>query len=398
MREVAVVSAVRTPFGKFGGLLKDFSAIDLGTKAVKAVIKKINFEPAMVDEVYMGVAVLAGTASVAARQILISSGLPAHTPSLTIDRACCSSMTCIGLAMRNIRDGEIGTAIAGGMEAMSQAPLIARGIRWGVRLGGVMLEEPLFLRNPILNIPLAVGAAEVALQYGVEREEQDQWALRSHQNYYAAFGARKFMEEIEPLEFSSPVGAMATMDRDESPRSDTSIEKLQALPTVYGSKTVTAGNAPGLNDGASALLLMSKEKRKEMDLKPLAALLAYVNMAGDPLASPYLPALSIRKALEKAGRKLSDLKRIEINEAFAATPLVSTKVLSDGDEKMLKHWRSITNVNGGAVAIGHPTGASGGRIIMTLIYELRRLGGGLGAAAICGGYGQSDAVVLQVEE
>lgn len=398
MREVAVVSAVRTPFGKFGGLLKDFSAIDLGTKAVKAVIKKINFEPAMVDEVYMGVAVLAGTASVAARQILISSGLPAHTPSLTIDRACCSSMTCIGLAMRNIRDGEIGTAIAGGMEAMSQAPLIARGIRWGVRLGGVMLEEPLFLRNPILNIPLAVGAAEVALQYGVEREEQDQWALRSHQNYYAAFGAGKFMEEIEPLEFSSTVGSMATMDRDESPRSDTSIEKLQALPTVYGSKTVTAGNAPGLNDGASALLLMSKEKRKEMDLKPLATLLAYVNMAGDPLASPYLPALSIRKALEKVGRKLSDLKRIEINEAFAATPLVSTKVLSDGDEKMLKHLRSITNVNGGAVAIGHPTGASGGRIIMTLIHELRRLGGGLGTAAICGGYGQSDAVVLQVEE
>ena len=398
MREVAVVSTVRTPFGKFGGLLKDFSAIDLGTKAVIAVIKKINFEPTMVDEVYMGVAVLAGTASVAARQVLISSGLPAHTPSLTIDRACCSSMTCIGLAMRNIRDGEIDTAIAGGMEAMSQAPLIARGIRWGVRLGGVMLEEPLFLRNPILNIPLAVGAAEVALQYGVEREEQDQWALRSHQNYYAAFGVGKFREEIEPLEISSPGGAMAIMDRDESPRSDTSIEKLQALPTVYGSKTVTAGNAPGLNDGASALLLMSKEKRKEMDLKPLAALLAYVNMAGDPLASPYLPALSIRKALEKAGRKLSDLKRIEINEAFAATPLVSTKVLSDGDEKMLKHLRSITNVNGGAVAIGHPTGASGGRIIMTLIHELRRLGGGLGAAAICGGYGQSDAVILQVEE
>lgn len=398
MREVAVVSAARTPFGKFGGLLKDFSAIDLGTKAVIAVIKKINFEPTMVDEVYMGVAVLAGTASVAARQVLISSGLPAHTPSLTIDRACCSSMTCIGLAMRNIRDGEIDTAIAGGMEAMSQAPLIARGIRWGVRLGGVMLEEPLFLRNPILNIPLAVGAAEVALQYGVEREDQDQWALRSHQNYYAAFGVGKFMEEIEPLEISSPGGAMGIMDRDESPRSDTSIEKLQALPTVYGSKTVTAGNAPGLNDGASALLLMSKEKRKEMGLKPLAVLLVYVNMAGDPLASPYLPALSIRKALEKAGRKLSDLKRIEINEAFAATPLVSTKVLSDGDEKMLKHLRSITNVNGGAVAIGHPTGASGGRIIMTLIHELRRLGGGLGAAAICGGYGQSDAVVLQVEE
>jgi len=398
MKEVVIVSAARTPFGKFGGLLKDFSAIDLGTKAVKAVIKKINFEPALVDEVYMGVAVLAGTASVAARQVLISSGLPAQTPSLTIDRACCSSMTCVGLAMRNIRDGEINTAIAGGMEAMSQAPLIARGIRWGVRLGGVMLEEPLFLRNPILNIPLSVGAAEVALQYGVGREEQDRWALRSHQNYYAAFEAGKFSDEIEPIEISPPGGTITFMDRDESPRSDTSIEKLRALPTVYGSKTVTAGNAPGLNDGASAFVLMSKEQQKNLGLKPWATLLAYVNIAGDPLASPYLPALSIRKALEEIGRKLVDLKRIEINEAFAATPLVSTKVLSDGDEKMLEYLRSITNVNGGAVAIGHPTGASGGRIIMTLMYELHRLGGGLGAASICGGYGQSDAVILQVEE
>ena len=398
MKEVVIVSAARTPFGKFGGVLKDFSAIDLGTKAVKAVIKKINFEPALVDEVYMGVAVLAGTASVAARQVLISSGLPAQTPSLTIDRACCSSMTCVGLAMRNIRDGEINTAIAGGMEAMSQAPLIARGIRWGVRLGGVMLEETLFLRNPILNIPLAVGAAEVALQYGVGREEQDRWAFRSHQNYYAAFEAGKFIDEIEPIEICPPGGTITLMDRDESPRSDTSLEKLQALSTVYGSKTVTAGNAPGLNDGASAFVLMSKERQKDLRLQPSATLLAYVNMAGDPLASPYLPALSIRKALEKIGRKLVDLKRIEINEAFAATPLVSTKVLSNGDEKMLEYLRSITNVNGGAVAIGHPTGASGGRIIMTLMYELHRLGGGLGAASICGGYGQSDAVILQVEE
>ncbi len=398
MREVTVVSSVRTPFGKFGGLLKNFSAIDLGTEAVKSAIRKIHLDPTVVDEVYMGVAVLAGTASVAARQILISSGLPANTPSLTIDRACCSSMSCVGLALRNIRDGEIDTAIAGGMEAMSQTPLIARGIRWGVRLGGVMLEEPLFLRNPILNIPLAVGAAEVALQYGVDREEQDRWALRSHRNYCAAFAAGNFLEEIAPVEIPSAGGPGIIMDRDESPRPDTSLDKLQALPTVYGSKTVTAGNAPGLNDGASALILMSREKQKDLSLKPAATLLTYVNMAGDPLASPYLPALAIRKALEKTGRKLTDLKRMEINEAFAATPLVSTKVLSDGDPKRMEHLRSITNVNGGAVAIGHPTGASGGRIIMTLIQELRRLGGGLGAAAICGGYGQSDAVIVQVDE
>ena len=396
MREVVIVSAARTPFGKFGGQLKDFTAVDLGAKAVLASLKRINLDPVVVDELYMGVAVLAGTASVAARQILFTSGLPPHTPSLTIDRACCSSMTCIGLGLRNIRSGEIHTFIAGGTEAMSQTPLIARGVRWGVRLGGVMLEEPLFLRNPILNIPLAVGAAEVALQHGVSREEQDQWALRSHQRYFAALEAGKIKDEIHPVEAPSEKGSTRLIDRDESPRSDTTIEKLRSLPTVYGSKTVTAGNAPGLNDGASALVLMSRERQKELGIVPLAKILAYVNIAGDPLASPYLPAHAIRKALEKVGRRLSDLKRLEINEAFAATALVSTKVLSSDNEKLLEQVRSITNVNGGAVAIGHPTGASGGRIVTTLVHELRRIGGGLGAAAICGGYGQSDAVIVEV--
>ena len=397
MREVVIVSAARTPFGKFGGLLKNFTAVDLGTQAVSASLKRINMDPAAVDELYLGVAVLAGTASVAARQILFTSGLPPHTPSLTIDRACCSSMTCVGLGLRNIRSGEIHTAVAGGMEAMSQTPLIARGVRWGVRLGGVMLEEPLFLRNPILNIPLAVGAAEVALEHGVNREEQDRWALRSHQRYFSALEAGKLADEIQPVEIPSEKGSTRSLNRDESPRSDTTIEKLRALPTVYGSKTVTAGNAPGLNDGASALVLMSKERQKELGIVPLAKILTYVNIAGDPLASPYLPAHAILKALERAGRKLSDLKRLEINEAFAATALVSTKVLSSDSEKVLEELRSITNVNGGAVAIGHPTGASGGRIAMTLVYELRRAGGGLGAAAICGGYGQSDAIIVEVD-
>jgi len=397
MREVFIVSAARTPFGKFGGRLKDFSAVDLGTKAVMASMERISLDPSLVDELYLGVAVLAGTASVAARQVLFTSGLPAHTPSLTIDRACCSSMTCIGLGLRNIRSGEIHTVVSGGMEAMSQTPLIARGVRWGVRLGGVMLEEPLFLRNPILNIPLAVGAGEVALKYGVSREEQDLWALRSHQKYFSALEAGKLADEIQPLEVPSEKGSVSRMDRDESPRSDTTIEKLRALPTVYGSKTVTAGNAPGLNDGASALILMSGERQKELGIVPLARILAHVNIAGDPLASPYLPAHAIRKAVERAGRNLSDLKRVEINEAFAATALISTKVLSSDSEKHLEHLRSITNANGGAVAIGHPTGASGGRITMTLVHELRRSGGGLGAAAICGGYGQSDAVIIEVD-
>jgi len=397
MREMVVVSAVRTPFGKFGGLLRDFSAVDLGTMAVKSVMEKIELDPVVVEELYMGVAVLAGTASVAARQILFTTGLAPETPSLTIDRACCSSSTCMALAMRNILAGETDSAIAGGMEAMSQTPLVARNVRWGVRLGGIMLEEPLFMRNPIVDIPIAVGVGDVSIEYGFGRDAQDEWALRSHQRYFEAYDAGKFADEISPVDVPQKKGPSIRMDKDESPRQDTSMEKLSSLSPVYGGKTVTAGNAPGLNDGATALLVMSRKKQEELGLKPLATIVSYANMAGDPLSSPFMPALSTRKALDKAGLKIQDLKRIEINEAFAAVPLVSTKVLSDGDDKLLEHLRSITNVNGGAVAIGHPTGASGARLIMTLIYELRRIGGGYGSAAICGGYGQSDAVIVRVD-
>lgn len=396
MRDVVVVSAARTPFGKFGGQLKEFSAVQLGTFAVKAVMDRIELDPDTVDELFMGVSVLAGTASVAARQILFTTGLPPETPSLTLDRACCSSVTSVALGMRNIQLGEIDTAISGGMEAMSQTPLVARNVRWGARLGGIMLEEPLFMRNPIADMPIAVGVGEVSLEYGFSREDQDEWALGSHQKYFQAFDAGKFTDEIHPVEVT--VGTQKIMmDADESPRRDTNMEKLAALTPVYGGKTVTAGNAPGLNDGATALVLMSREKQQDLKLEAMATILSYANMAGDPLSSPYMPALSIAKALKKAGLTHKDLKRIEINEAFAATPLVSIKVMSDGDEALRKQLLAITNVNGGAVAIGHPTGASGSRIIMTLIHELRRLGGGYGAAAICGGYGQSDAVIVKVD-
>ena len=397
MKEVVVVSAARTPFGKFGGQLRDYSAVDLGTMAVKAVMKKVDIDPKEVDELIMGVAVLAGTASVASRQILFTTGLPPQTSSLTIDRACCSSTTSVAIAMRNIQAGETNIAIAGGMEAMSQAPLVARGIRWqGVRLGGLMLEEPLFMRNPIVDIPIAVGVGEVALEHGISREDQDLWALGSHEKFFKALEAGKFKDEITPVEIQQKNSPSVIMASDESPRKDTSLEKLSKLTPVYGGKTVTAGNAPGLNDGATALLLMSRETQEKMGFEPLATIVSYANMAGDPLASPYMPAQSIAKALKRAAVGLNDLKRIEINEAFAAVPLVSTKMLGDGDLAITEKLRSITNVNGGAVAIGHPTGASGARLIMTLIYELRRLGGGLGAAAICGGYGQSDALVIKV--
>jgi len=357
MKEVVVVSAARTPFGKFGGQLRDYSAVDLGTMAVKAVMKKVDIDPKEVDELIMGVAVLAGTASVASRQILFTTGLPPQTSSLTIDRACCSSTTSVAIAMRNIQAGETNIAIAGGMEAMSQAPLVARGIRWqGVRLGGLMLEEPLFMRNPIVDIPIAVGVGEVALEHGISREDQDLWALGSHEKFFKALEAGKFKDEITPVEIQQKNSPSVIMASDESPRKDTSLEKLSKLTPVYGGKTVTAGNAPGLNDGATALLLMSRETQEKMGFEPLATIVSYANMAGDPLASPYMPAQSIAKALKRAAVGLNDLKRIEINEAFAAVPLVSTKMLGDGDLAITEKLRSITNVNGGAVAIGHPTG------------------------------------------
>jgi len=396
MREVVVVSAARIPFGKFGGYLRDYSAVDLGTRAVQAVIEKIHLAPETVEELIMGVAVLAGTAAVAARQILFTSGLPANVPSLTLDRACCSSMTAAGLAVREIATGEVETVVAGGMEAMSQAPLVARGVRWGTRLGGIMLEEPLMMRNPIVDTPIAVGTGDVSLQYGIDREQQDQWALDSHRKYFAALAAGKFKDEIYPWHRTDKDGNSTEVMHDEPPRADASLEKLRQLKPVYGGKTVTAGNAPGLNDGASALILMSRERQKELGYKRLATILSYVNTAGDPLSSPYMPALSIRKALEKAGLTLKDLKRIEINEAFAAMPLVSAKILADGNSEKMKVLLEKTNVNGGAIAIGHPVGASGARILMTLIYELRRRGGGIGVASICGGLAQGDGVVVQV--
>lgn len=396
MKKVVVTSALRTPFGKLGGNLAGFTGVELGSIAVEAALKRVKMHGETVDELIMGAAMLVGGTSVAARQMLFKAGLLETTPSLTIDRACCSSMTAVGLAMKNILLGEADTVVAGGFESMSQTPHLLRQARWGNRLGDMVVEDPLKIRNPITNTPVALVTGEKALEYGVDREEQDQWALASHQKYFAALEAGKFEQEIIPVEVPQAKGEAIRIQKDESPRQNSSIEKLRQLKTVYNSPTITAGNAPGLNDGAAALILMSEQRQQELGLDALATIEAYTNLSGDPSSSVCMPGLAIRKALSKAGLKWKDLKRIEINEAFAAMPLVSTKILADGDKSQTEALRSITNVNGGAVAIGHPTGASGGRVIMTLIYELIRQGGGIGAAAICGGYGQSDAVIVKV--
>jgi len=389
---VVIIDAVRTPFGKFGGRLREHSAVELGALAAKALLARAGIRPEELSETIFGCGIIDASTAVPARQINFKVGIPATTPSLTVDRACCSSMTAIGLASMKLRFGEASVVLAGGIESCSQTPFLMRGTRWGRKLGDFSVEDPMHVRNPITGLALTVVTGEKALEYGVPREVQDEWSYQSHRKYFAAYAAGVYEREILPLEVQGH-GVVAV---DEGPRRDTSLEKLAALPTAYGSPTVTAGNAPGLNDGASAVILMSREEAARRGLTPLAEVVAYAQLSGDLESSVYMPGHAIVAAAKKAGIGVRDLKCIEINEAFAAMPLVSTKIMAGDDAAELARLRSMTNVNGGSVAIGHPPGASGARVVMAAARELRRRGGGYAAAGICGGFGQADAVILKI--
>ncbi|MBI3370937.1 MAG: thiolase family protein [Betaproteobacteria bacterium] len=391
MNEVVLLDTIRTPFGRFGGKLREFSAVELGALAAKGVLARAGIQPAELSETIFGTGILDAATAVPARQINFKVGIPATTPSLTVDRACCSSMTAIGLASMKIRFGEASIVVAGGIESCSQTPFLMRGTRWGRRLGDFSVEDPMHVRNPITGLALTVVTGNKALEHGVSREEQDEWSYQSHRKYFAAFDAGVYEQEI----LAVALEGQALLTLDEGPRRETSLEKLAALPTVYGSPTITAGNAPGLNDGASAVILMSQEEASRRGLTPLAEIVAYAQLSGDLESSVYMPGHAILAAAKKAGIGLRDLKCIEINEAFAAMPLVSTKMMAGGDAKELARLRSMTNVNGGSVAIGHPPGASGARVAMAAARELRRRGGGYAAAGICGGFGQADALILK---
>jgi acetyl-CoA C-acetyltransferase len=395
MAEVVVVSAVRTPFGKFGGMLKDFSLPELGGLVVSAALERADVEPEAVDEVVMGVN-LPGSDRSIARQVLIKAGIPAQKNAFTVDRACCSSMAAITQASRSIRLGEARVAVAGGTENMSRVPYFVHEARWGNRLGDIVLSDQLVIACPMTGKPRAVQASDEAYEYGVTREEQDAWAARSQQRAGAAREAGRFDDEILPVEIPQRKGEALRLDADESPRPDTSVEKLAKLPVIYNSRTVTAGNAPGLNTGASALVLMSSEEAERRAIKPLATILSWSMASGHPDRLASIPATAGKLALEKAGLTIDDVDLIEINEAFAAVPLVSTLLLGDEDPEKTAAIRERTNVNGGAIAIGHPTGATAARMVMTLIYELRRRGGGIGLATLCGGIGEGEAVVVRV--
>ena len=401
--EVVVISAVRSPFGKFGGAMKDFSLPKLGGLVVAEAIRRAGIAPDDVEEVATGVNLPGADRSIA-RQLLIQAGIPPNRVAYTVDRACCSSMVAVNMASRSIRLGEANVAVAGGVENMSKVPYFLTDLRWGQRLGDVTLKDQLVIACPMTGKPRAVQAGEEAVEYGVSREEQDRWAWRSHQNYCKAKELAKFKDELMSIEVPQERGQPLLLTEDESPRADTTLEKLAKLPTIYGSATVTAGNAPGLSTGASALVLMSRKEAQRLDKRPLATLMGWAMASGHPDRIASIPAESARIALEKVGMRIDDIDLIEINEAFAAMPLVSTLIMAGSDKGKVEAIRARTNVNGGAIALGHPTGATGARMIMTLIYELRRLrkaaGGSrpyYGLATLCGGIGEGEAVIVKVD-
>jgi len=400
-KDIVVVSAVRTPFGRYCGALREYDYFELGALPMREVLKRVNLPGDQVDEVYWGV----GDTSVckdvytpvAARQTLIKAGLPPETPSVAIDKACVSAMSAVHYGCRAIVAGEIQSAIGGGATSFSQEPLIVRGLRWkGFRIGDVKMEDPLFALGYRDFNPVSVDTDNVAGEYGISREDQDEWAFRSHYNYGQAWEAGKFKDEMMVLDIPQKKGDCLILKVDEQYRADTSLERLAKLPGIYGCKGITAGNAPGLNDGATAILFMTSSKANELGLEPLAEIIAISSIAISPHRMPEGPAYAAMKALKLAGLSLDDMNVMEINEAFAAVPLVSTLLLADRDEKKASALRKKTNINGSAIAIGHPNTASGARVIMNLIYEMRRRAGGYALGAICGGLAQADACVIRV--
>jgi len=389
--DVYVGAVARTPFGRFGGQLKDVSGPELGALAMDEVIHRSGVDPESVDTVYAGVGMIAGGVLTPARRaILKSRRLPQTVPSLTVDRACCSGATAIGLGWKDIRLGVSDAALCGGFENLSQVPFLWPRQR-GARPGTVDVSDPLMLHADFLDKTIAAYTGEEVSRLGITRPKQDRWALGSHERYFKAKGLGYF--DFECFSLDTPGG---TLESDESPRNDTSLAKLASLKTVYGSPTITPGNAPGLSDGAAFVMLYGGKFARANGLTTLARVVAAAQVASGPTSGSLTPALAIAKLLKQVGLGIEDVKQIEINEAFAATPLASTLHLADGDRLKAEDLRQRTNPYGGAVAIGHPLGASGARLAMTVINGLRRNGGGFGAIAICGGYGQGDALLFEV--
>ena len=383
MARAVIVSAVRTPFGKLGGGLRDYEAPQLGAIAIRGALDRVDVRDDEVEYVIMGQVLQGGAGQAPARQAAVGAGLPKEVPSDTINKVCASSVRAVEIADQMIRAGDHDVIVAGGMESMSNAPYILKQARFGYRLGdGTVID--LMLHDGLVSSfdgkHMVEQASFVSRELGITREEQDEWALRSHQRAVAAGESGKFADELVSVN---------GVEADEAPRADTSLEKLASLKPVFDPEgTTTAGNAPGVNDGAGALVVASEEFAQKRGLEILATIVSSAYIADEYAYLARTPAKAAARALDKAGKTIDDVERVEINEAFSSVTVNSVKMLGADPEKV--------NVNGGAVALGHPVGASGARILGTLIYELRRNGGGLGLAAICSGGGQGDALLLEV--
>lgn len=392
MARSAILAGARTPFGKLGGDLSSLSASELGGIAVKEALARSNVKPDEVQEVILGSVLQGGQGQIPSRQAAQKAGIPWGVKTETINKVCASGMRAVTLADQIIRSGDEEVIVAGGMESMSNAPYIMPKARWGYKMGNATVIDLMIhdgLTCSFSGVHMGTYGNNSANEYEITRETQDEWAFRSHHLAIIAREKGLFAEEVVPVEVKQRKGGPIIMAQDEGPRSDTSIEKLAKLKPVFGSEgTITAGNAPGVNDGAAALVLMSEDRAAREGRKPLGFIIGHAEVAVEAKDFPKTPGLVINDLLKKCGKTVEEIDLFEINEAFAAVALASCKIAGLNPEKV--------NVNGGAIALGHPIGASGARIILTLAYELNRRGGGIGIASICSGGGQGDAIMIEV--
>ena len=391
MREVVIVSGARTAIGNFNGSLAGVSAVDLGVTAVKEAIKRAGITPEMVDDTIMGCILQAGLGQGVARQVAVKSGIPVEKPAYTINMICGSGLRAVQIAAQQIISGECDIVVAGGTENMSAAPYLLRNARTGYRMGhGEIIDSMIYdsLTDVFNNYHMGITAENLAEKYNITREEQDAFAASSQNKAEAAIKEGKFKEEIVPVVIPSKKGDIV-VDTDEFPRAGVTAEALAKLrPAFKKDGTVTAGNASGINDGAAALVVMAADKAEELGLKPLARIAGYASAGVDPSIMGIGPVKAVKKALERANLKLEDIDLIESNEAFAAQSIAVARDLGFDMNKV--------NVNGGAIALGHPVGASGARILVTLLYEMKRRNVKKGLATLCIGGGMGTALIVEM--
>ncbi len=391
MKEVVIVSAVRTALGSFGGALKTVPAVDLGATVIKEALNRAGIKPEAVEEVIMGNVIQAGLGQNPARQSTLKAGLPNEVPAMTINKVCGSGLRAVSLAAQMIKAGDADVIVAGGMENMSAAPYVLPGARWGQRMGDAKMVDTMIkdgLWDAFNNYHMGVTAENIAKQWGLTREEQDAFSAGSQQKAQKAIESGRFKDEIVPVMIPQRKGEPKVFDTDEFPRFGTTKESLGKLkPAFIKDGTVTAGNASGINDGAAAFVVMSAEKAAELGVKPLAKILSYGSKGLDPAIMGYGPFHATKKALEEANLTIADLDLVEANEAFAAQSLAVAKDLGFDMEKV--------NVNGGAIALGHPVGASGARILVTLLHEMEKRDAKKGLATLCIGGGMGTALIVE---